>query len=136
MDRYETGELRVKAYTASQAIPLENVVVRIMGAGEENSEIQYSVLTDRDGNTDSIPLPAPPASYSASPGAPEAPYFTYDVTLIKDGYYIKTISNVPIFANINAQLPIEMIPLSFEKDGSIQRQDNINSIIYENENLM
>ena len=73
--------------------------------------------------------------YSTSPGASEAPYSVYNAEISKYGFYPKRIDNIPIFNGISAVLPIEMIPLSYENDGSISEQNNLNSTIYENENL-
>ena len=81
-------------------------------------------------------LPAPTLkSFSTSPGAKENPYAVYNVELAKDGYYPKRIDNVPVFSDVKAFLPIEMIPLSYNKNGDIIPYKNLNSVIYENENL-
>lgn len=129
------GKLTVKTYAASGAVPVENVLVKIYGVGDYNKDTVYSLLTDNDGLTNEVELPAPSTSYSTSPGAPEEAYAVYNVELVKDGFYPKRISSVPIFSNTSAMLPIEMIPLSYFDNGNIIPQNNLNSVIYENENL-
>ena len=129
------GNLRVKTYTAYEAIPIEEVLVKIYGVDEYNKDEKYSLVTDSDGLTNNVILPAPSRGYSTSPGAKEAPYSVYNVELSKEGFYPKKIENVPIFGGVNAILPIEMLPLSYYQNGSIRPQENLNSVIYENENL-
>ena len=129
------GNIRVRTYTAAGALPVEGTLVKIYGADEYNTDVKYSILTDIDGITEMLSLPAPSMAYSTSPGAPESPYAVYNVELVKDGYYPKKINNVPIFSNTTAVLPIEMIPISYSENGEIMRKDNLNSTVYENENL-
>lgn len=129
------GNIKVRTSTASGALPVEGALIKIYGTDEYNKDVMYSVLTDSNGITREISLPAPSKSYSTSPGAQEAPYAVYNVELVKDGYYPKRIDNVPIFSGTTAVLPIEMIPLTYANDGSVIPQYNLNSTIYENENL-
>lgn len=129
------GNIRIRTYTAAGALPIDGVLVKIYGADEYNRDVTYSLITDENGITKEISLPAPPRAYSAAPGAKEMPYSVYNVELSKSGFYPKRIDNVPIFNGIDAVLPIEMIPLSYNQDGTVQSQGNLNSVIYENENL-
>ena len=129
------GNIRIRTYTAAGALPIDGVLVKIYGADEYNRDVMYSLITDENGITKEISLPAPPRAYSAAPGAKEMPYSVYNVELSKSGFYPKRIDNVPIFNGIDAVLPIEMIPLSYNQDGTVQGQGNLNSVIYENENL-
>ena len=129
------GNIRIRTYTAAGALPIDGVLVKIYGTDEYNRDVTYSLITDENGITKEISLPAPPRAYSAAPGAKEMPYSVYNVELSKSGFYPKRIDNVPIFNGIDAVLPIEMIPLSYNQDGTVQSQGNLNSVIYENENL-
>ena len=134
--RYNSdGSIRVKAYTASGALPIEGVTVKIYGTDENNKDVKYSLITDNDGITKELAVPAPDRNLSISPGANESPYSVYTVELAKKGFYPKRIDGVPIFAKTKAFLPIEMIPEVYNELGNIIKQDNLNSIIYENENL-
>ncbi len=129
------GNIRVRAYAASGALPVENVVVKIYGTDDYNKDVMYSVLTDSDGVTDEISLPSPRASLSSAPGAIESPYAVYNIELAKKGFYPKRIDNVPIFGGTTAVLPIEMLPIIYNDSGTVIPQTNLNSTIYENENL-
>ena len=129
------GKIRIKTYTADEALPVSDTLIKIYGTDDYNKDIKYSLITDSNGITEEISLPAPAKSYSTSPGAKEAPYAVYNVELAKDGYYPKRIDNVPIFSDTTALLPIEMIPFSYDKEGLVIPNKNLNSIIYENDKL-
>ena len=135
MNYDDLGSIRIRTYTADGALPIDGVLVKIYGSDEYNRDTKYSLITDSNGITEQISLPAPLKSYSTSPGAVNAPYAVYNIEFVKDGYYPKKIDNVPIFSGTTAVLPIEMIPLTYSLDGKVIPQYNLNSIIYENENL-
>ena len=129
------GQLQARVFTASDALPVENAIVKISGAGENYRDIQYSLLTDVDGITKTVTLPTPSKDFSLAPGEAEFPYSVYDVEIFKDGFYTKKIHDVPIFDSIKAVLPIEMMPLIYDKDGNVVEVKNIDSTIIENPRL-
>ena len=102
---------------AAKEIPISGATVRVRGADEENRFEEYSLITDLDGITEKISLGAPPRDASLSPGAPERPYSTYDVEIIKEGFLTKRILGISIFAGIDAFLPIAMLPLEVGGSG-------------------
>ena len=126
-----TGYLVVRASTAGGAIPLENAVVVIRGNTPETSDVLYSERTDRDGKTKRIPLPALPSDASESPGSP-APFISYNIEVSHIGYYTNTYQNVPIFAQVTAIQPAELIPLAASGMGGDRIPENIR--FYESEN--
>jgi len=91
------------------AYPVEGALIRILGAEEDNRDIAYAVLTDRDGLTPKIALPAPRKSYSLSPNEP-TPYAIYDVEASAEGYYPKRIYGVSVFPDTDSLLEVNMIP--------------------------
>jgi hypothetical protein len=129
------GVIQVRTFRASEALPIKNASVKITGSDEHNTDIQISELTNSDGITPEIRLPAPSASLSMFPNAASQPYSNFDVEIVKEGYYPKKILNIPIFAGIKAVLPIEMIPLVYSENGDIKPLNNLNSVIYENDKL-
>ena len=129
------GNIRIRTYTAGGALPVEGTVVRIYGTDDYNKDIKYSLVTDSNGITEELSLPAPAKTFSTSPGAKESPYSVYNIEITKNGYYPKRIDNVPIFSGTTAVLPIEMVPLSYTSDGSVSPNNNLNSVIYENDKL-
>ncbi len=130
----ETGTLTVRAYTAGGALPLGESKIRITGADEENRFYVADLVTDEDGMSAKIVLPAPSRIYSLAPGAPEIPYATYDIEITSPGYYTKNLYGVSIFSGINSVQPIAMIPIA--SDGAIlYPRDNLEIYIKENERL-
>ena len=64
MNFEESGTLSVFTTEASASLPIEGSLVRVFGAAEENRFIDYSLVTDVDGLTEKIELPAPKKLYS------------------------------------------------------------------------
>ena len=104
------GSLRVRTYTAGGALPVKDAIVRIMGAEEDNRFVSYSLVTDRDGQTEVVSLPAPSVNYSLSPDPAELPYSVYDLVITAPGYLTKRISGLTIFSGVNSVQLINMIP--------------------------
>ena len=130
-----SGYLEIAAFTAGGALPTPNVNIRITGSEEGNIGVYYSLITDRDGKTPPLPLPAPSVEYSLSPDPDEQPYANYTVEAYGKGFYPKRLQDVSIFSGIKSVLPIEMIPNGdFEKNVYPPKSSN-DSIIYENEDL-
>lgn len=127
------GTLRVRAYTAGGALPIAGAVVRIMGAEEANRLVSYSLVTDRNGITEAVSLPAPSISYSLSPSPAEAPFAVYDVEISADGYYSKRINGVSVFSGVNSVQLANMIPSSSGAED--YPRGNVNTQIPENDSL-
>lgn len=126
------GSLRVRAYTAGGALPVKDAVVRITGAEEDNRMIAYSLVTDRDGQTESVVLPAPSINYSLSPDPGELPYSVYDVVITAPGYLTRRINGLTIFSGINSLQTVNMIPGSGEYEDNYPI-GNVNAIIPESD---
>ena len=105
------GYLVVRVSTARGAIPLDSASVNIRGGLPEASGIIYSMVTNQDGLTEKIALPAPAISLSESPDDP-TPYSTWSIDVFKDGYIPITFENVPVYASVVSVQPAVMIPLS------------------------
>ena len=122
------GKLRIRAYTASGARPVENALVKIRGAEEDNRLVAYTLVTDSDGLTPEVTLPAPSLEYSLYPDPAEAPYSIYDVEISAPGFYTKRISGLTVFPGVNSIQLVNMIPYSGEGYEDYPR-GNINMII-------
>ena len=131
----KTGTLVINAYSASGALPIKDTYVRVTGGAEENRMERYSTLTDWDGVTMPIILPAPPRELSQAPGAYELPYAVYDIVVTSPGYYTKKIYNVAVFDGERTILPINMIPMPEHENNVTYPRDNLNTIVKENEML-
>ena len=127
-----SGTLRIRAYTAGGALPVKGAIVRITGAGEDNGLISYSLVTDRDGQTEAVTLPAPSINYSLAPNPAELPYSLYDVVITAPGYLTKRINGLTVFSGVNSVQLINMIPGSKEQPDDYPR-GNVNSVIPESD---
>ncbi len=128
----EFGEIIFKAFSASGSLPVPDAIIRIRGAEEANRQTVYSLLTDIDGMTPRIKLPAPDKSFSESPGSPEAGYASYNVEISANGYYPKRIYGIPIFPDTSTIQQINMIPLAESEPYKEIPRGNLNTLIQEN----
>lgn len=107
----DAGYLTVFVSTASGAIPLENALVTVSATRDDGtSELMYITRTNKSGRTTKLPLPAPPRSNSLYPGAKD-PYAKYTVSVDLEGYQPVESSDLSIFADVAATLPVLMFPL-------------------------
>jgi hypothetical protein len=132
MNYDDFGTLRIRASSASGAIPIMGAVVRITGGDEEDRMVAKSLITDNDGVTAPVRLPTPNRSYSLDPNGADTPYALYDVVVTADGYYTKRIAGVAIFSGIDAILPVNMIPTS-DMRGMNYPEGNLNTVIDEHD---
>ena len=129
------GYLIVKVSTASGAIPIENASVIVQGKDDNNQEILLSFLTNRDGITPKIMLPAPPKELSESPSPASKPYSVYNIDVFKEGYYPQHYNGVPIFQNVTAVQNAHIVPTSeFDAQNPYTNEGEIFDE-YENPNL-
>lgn len=129
------GFLIVKVSTASGAIPIEDVTVVLQGNEPENSDVLISLITDRDGLTRKVALPAPARALSGAPDPASKPYSSYNIDVYKEGYYPQHYNRIPIFDGIVSVQNAAIIPLS-EFDGqSPYYTDGQIFVEKENENL-
>ena len=106
------GYLIVKVSTASGAIPIENASVIVRGVEEESKSVLISLLTDRNGLTPKVSLPAPERELSEAPNPSSKPDSSYNIDVYKDGYYPQHYSGVPIFEGVTAVQNARIIPIS------------------------
>ncbi len=109
------GYLIVHATTARGAIPLEGVQVTLRNYApeffSEAGDVIRTLVTGRDGNTERISLPAPPAGESMVSGNRQ-PFAVYNLEAHLEGYRAQSYIALPIFDGITAVQPVDMIPLS------------------------
>ena len=129
------GFLMVRVYAAREALPIKNAVVHLRGGEEENLDVQYTIITDEDGITPRIALPAPDRNNSLAPNSKNAVYAKYDVLINAEGYYSKHIYGVAIFAGVESTLPVFLLPVVSREMGGLYPRGNNNVIIPENDLL-
>ena len=131
----KSGTLIINASSAGGALPTAGTVIRILGGVEENRDIQYSIITDIDGVSDRITLPAPSRELSLSPGAKEPAYALYNIEISAPGFYTKRIYNVAVFEGEETIQPVNMIPINIHENGVTYPRGNLNTFVQENEAL-
>ena len=105
------GTLTVRTVSGG-AYPVKDAIVRIIGAEESNRSVAHTLITDIDGLTPTVILPAPIVNYSLSPDATETPYSTYNLEIDAIGYFPKRIYGIMIFPTVDSLQQINMIPTS------------------------
>ena len=127
------GYLVVHVTTARGAIPVEGAAVHIRSNEDADTapraDILYATTTNRDGNTERIPLAAPMRESSMSPSE-VPPFSTYHLEVRREGYGMQSFIALPIFAGITAVQPVDLIPLS--EDGTSNPLRPADETFYEN----
>lgn len=129
-----SGILRVRAFTANGALPVEGARVHIRGVSDGARLISFTAITDINGVTAPFILPAPDVDYSLYPAPAELPYSLYDLEISAEGYFTKTVKGMTVFSGITSMQLINMIP-GVEKSAEEYPKGNINFVIPENNNL-
>ena len=117
------GYLRIQTRVANNAIPLENVQVRIL---DDQGRRMYDLTTDESGETPIISLETVDASLSLDPDYSGTPYVGYDVLAQASGFQSLYIAGIPIYDGETAILPIALIPMQ-----ELQRGDEATRITIE-----
>lgn len=112
------GILKIQAYTANQAYPLEGVNIKIFKEINGNKVIFFSGKTDSSGIIDNINLPAKPAKEFVNEKA-DIVYTVYEIEATYPKNNIKKNYQVSIYDNIKVIQPIR-IPINtlIEGDGN------------------
>lgn len=114
------GYLTIQARTAHDALPLKGVQIRIT---DSNGNLIYELFTDESGDTPTIPLETISKIFSQTPYYEETPYTGYNVLAQANGFNSIFVSEIPVFDNERAVLPLSFIPMS---EG--QRSPNLTEI--------
>ena len=130
-----SGTLIINATSAGGALPSSGTVVRILGGEEENRDVQYSLITDIDGISERIILPAPARELSLSPGAALPSYALYNIEISAPGFYTKRIFNVAVFDGEETVQPVNMIPMALHSNNQTSPSGNLETYVFENELL-
>ena len=110
------GFLDVVVKTANGALPIEGALVNIYeytetSEGSERGGLIYTLETDKNGKAPRVALPAKDKNLSLSYGNPK-PFATYNISVLKDGYYDNHYVNAPIFQGVVSMQPVTLIPLA------------------------
>lgn len=108
-DYTDSGRLRVAATTARQAVPVQGADVTIYCTQNGERRLKYFLTTDESGLTPMVPLPAPPAINSGSPGI-RNPYAVYGIRISKPGFVPVQREDLQVFAGISGTVSFDLIP--------------------------
>lgn len=111
----ENGYLIVTVSEANRAVPLPQALVTVKGADKANSGVIVALVTDKDGRTAKVALPAPARVDSMTPSTLR-PYSSYNIEVDLEGFYSQSNLNVPIFAGVTSLQNADLIPLPTEEN--------------------
>ncbi len=102
------GYLTIQARTAHDAVPLEGVQVRVL---DSQGNSLYQLITDESGETGAVPLETLDKSFSQNQYFAGQPFVSYNVLAQKAGFDTRYITNIPIYDQETAILPLAMVPM-------------------------
>ncbi|MBR5495976.1 MAG: hypothetical protein IKV58_01150, partial [Oscillospiraceae bacterium] len=106
----QQGYLKVQVFAGRGAVPIEKAVVTVTKEiGGQKYEFA-TLVTDENGSTEKIPLPAPPQILSEQPGNSK-PYATYDVRTTYPDFMAVSNLSVPVFEGIVSLQNVNLNPL-------------------------
>lgn len=108
----ESGTLRVEAFASDRAFGVGSARVMVFLELPSGNVAVFDGLTDIDGQSDTIILPAPPRSLSQSPQNgenPKLPYAVYSVYVEHPSYVRAVFTNVPVFSGVESIQPVRML---------------------------
>lgn len=112
----EPATMRVRVYTARQAVPIEGARVWISSIEPDGSlRLRARVVTNADGLTRPVSLPASSLTGDALPSSPGASS-PYIVEVFADDY-LPASRRIDIIGGTSGELPVEMLPA----EGSAER---------------
>lgn len=104
------GRLRTEVYAANRAYGIPNARVTVSLPVETGNITLFNGLTDIDGITPTIELPAPPKERSLTPDSNGAvTYAGYTVAVEHPSFTRAVFTNVPVFDSILSIQPVELI---------------------------
>ena len=122
------GYLQIEVTTGNGAVPVEGAMVIVTQKVDGMNSLVTMKLTDRNGATEVIPLPAPSQSFSESPEPSERPFSEYNISVYKKGFYTIPQITVPIFDTIKSIQPVAVIPLAeYELNGAVMPTKGANA---------
>ena len=101
------GYLIIQTRLADEAVPLENVRVRIL---DDQGNRVYDLVTDESGRTPTVSLETVDAALSLEPGYSKTPYVSYGILAQTDGFQSLYIAGIPIYDGETAIQDLVMLP--------------------------
>ena len=101
------GTLLFQVTGGQGAFPVAGASITIRQPLDERFSISVTVLTDENGKTPPISLPAPDRTLSQSPGNGIV-YAAYQAEVTAEGYIPTEIRNLPVFDGITTIQPVKL----------------------------
>ncbi len=111
------GTIVFRTFAARQAFPVSGVkIVLSKNFGNERYEIA-TLITDPDGATRPITLPAPSKELSQIAENEVRPFALYDATVTKEGFAKVSLYDIPVFDGVESVQKVSMIPIAVQNNG-------------------
>lgn len=107
-DRPDTGQLLVNVSSMISSRAVSNATVQITDSNEPEQVLE-ELITDSNGQTDTIDLPAPPLEYSLEPLSAQ-PYSVFNLKITAPGFEPTVISGAEILSGQISLQNISLIP--------------------------
>ena len=113
-------EIRVVAEVTNR--PIEGATVTIVGV---DNQFQQTMTTDKNGNCPPLALETVDKNLSLEAIPNKKPFFSYLVSVKKEGYEALTDLEVSVFDGITAQMPITMKPKGGVSPAAVLNEEEI-----------
>ena len=105
------GYLQVDVVSDVNSFPVQDADI-VIARTEEPDEIIEETRTNSSGQTENLPLDAPPVELSLSPEETERPYAEYTIRITAPGFEPFVVSGTEVLADVTAIQGIRLRPLS------------------------
>ena len=105
------GYLQVDVVSDANSFPVQDADI-VIARTEEPDEIIEKTRTNSSGQTENLPLNAPPLELSLSPEETERPYAEYTIRITAPGFEPFVVSGTEVLADVTAIQGIRLRPLS------------------------
>ena len=105
------GYLQVDVVSDANSFPVQDADI-VVARTEEPDEIIEETRTNSSGQTENLPLDAPPLELSLSPEETERPYAEYTIRITAPGSEPFVVSGTEVLADVTAIQGIRLRPLS------------------------
>ncbi len=116
------GYLTMQARTAHDAVPLNSVQVTVL---DDQGNTVYRLTTDESGETPSVPLETLDKSFSQNAYYTGTPFISYNVLAQVSGFNSLYISDIPVYEDDTAVLPLALTPMQELQRSPYQTEINI-----------
>lgn len=110
------GYLQVDVVSDANSFPVQDADI-VIARTEEPDEIIEETRTNSSGQTENLPLDAPPVELSLLPEETERPYAEYTIRITAPGFEPFVVSGTEVLADVTAIQEIRLRPLSNAPDG-------------------